>query len=36
MTAGHYRLSNLCAIVDANGLQQDGPVHEVKQLGPFL
>ncbi|MEF9426198.1 MAG: thiamine pyrophosphate-dependent enzyme, partial [Candidatus Mariimomonas ferrooxydans] len=29
MTAAHYSLDNLCAIVDNNGLQIDGPVEEV-------
>lgn len=32
MTASKYRLDNLCAIVDYNGLQIDGKVEEVKGL----
>jgi transketolase len=35
MTAAHYRLDNLCAIVDHNGLQIDGPVREVKDIEPL-
>ncbi|MDI6890529.1 MAG: transketolase [Thermodesulfovibrionales bacterium] len=34
MTAAHYRLDNLCAIVDLNGLQIDGPVSKVKAIEP--
>ncbi len=33
MTAAHYRLDNVCAIVDNNGLQIDGRVDEIKSLG---
>jgi transketolase len=33
MTAAHRKLDNLCAVVDHNGLQIDGPVDEVKSLG---
>lgn len=32
MFAAHYKLDNLCIILDANGLQIDGPVAEV--IGP--
>ena len=35
MTAGHYKLDNLCAIVDANGVQQNGPVAQIKNLEPL-
>jgi transketolase len=35
MTAGHYRLDNLVAIVDRNGLQITGPTEEVVQLEPL-
>ncbi len=34
MTAAHYRLDNLCAIIDLNGLQIDGPVSKVKAIEP--
>jgi transketolase len=34
MTAAHYKLDNLCAIVDHNGLQIDGPVSKVKAIEP--
>ncbi len=33
MTAAHYKLDNVCAIVDYNKLQLDGTVEEVKTLG---
>lgn len=29
MAAGHYRLSNLCAVIDRNGLQISGPTEQV-------
>jgi transketolase len=32
MTAAHRRLDNLTAFVDANGLQIDGPVAEIKSM----
>jgi len=35
MTAHHHRLDRVCAIVDANGLQQNGPVKELKDLEPL-
>ncbi len=35
MTAAHYRLDNLCAIVDNNGLQIDGAVKDVKGIEPL-
>lgn len=34
MFAAHYKLSNLCIIVDWNGLQIDGPVTEVMNPTP--
>ena len=34
MFASHYRLSNLCVILDWNGLQIDGPVAEVMNPTP--
>jgi len=33
MTAAHYKLDNVCAIIDANGLQIDGFCCDVKNLG---
>lgn len=33
MSAAHYRLGNLCGIVDYNGLQIDGRTSEVMDLG---
>ncbi len=35
MTAAHYGLDNLCAIVDNNGLQIDGPVEEIMRVSPM-
>ncbi len=35
MFAAHYELDNLCAVVDWNGLQIDGPVAEVIGPAPF-
>jgi transketolase len=35
MTAAHYKLDNLCAIIDYNRLQIDGQTCEVKDLGEF-
>ena len=35
MAAGHYRLDNLCGIVDQNGLQIDGRVQEVMGIEPI-
>ncbi len=34
MAGGHYRLDNLCAMVDANGLQIDGEVAKVMNVAP--
>lgn len=34
MTSAHYKLDNLCAIIDLNGLQIDGPVSKVKGIEP--
>ncbi|MBI5188306.1 MAG: transketolase [Nitrospirae bacterium] len=34
MTAAHYNLDNLCAVVDNNGLQIDGPVEEIMRIAP--
>ncbi len=35
MFAAHYKLDNLCAIVDNNGLQIDGPVDQVMSPYPI-
>jgi len=35
MVAAKYRLANLVAIVDDNGVQLDGPVHEIMPMEPL-
>jgi len=35
MTAGHHKLDNLCALIDRNGVQQNGPVEEIKREEPL-
>jgi transketolase len=35
MAASHYKLDNLCAIIDANNFQLDGKVEEVMNLHPL-
>jgi transketolase len=35
MAAGHYKLANLCAIVDVNRLQIDGWVEDVMNVQPL-
>ena len=35
MSAAHYRTSNLCAFVDNNGLQIDGPVDRIMRVDPI-
>jgi transketolase len=35
MSAAHYKLDNLCAILDFNGLQIDGPTKEVMDSSPI-
>lgn len=35
MAAAHYKLDNLVAIVDRNGIQEDGPTEEIMALEPF-
>ncbi len=35
MSAAHYRLDNLVAIVDRNGVQEDGPTEQIMALEPF-
>lgn len=34
MAASHYRLDNLCGILDRNGLQIDGPTEEIMSVEP--
>ena len=34
MAAAHYRVDNLCALVDVNGLQIDGEVAKVMNVAP--
>ena len=35
MTAGHYRLDNICGIIDYNKLQIDGFCCDIKDMGPY-
>jgi len=35
MTSAHYKLDNLCAVIDKNGLQIDGPVKDVMGIEPL-
>ena len=35
MAAAHYKLDNLCAILDYNGLQIDGSIHDVMDPSPL-
>ncbi len=35
MFAAHYKLDNLCAVIDNNGLQIDGPIQEVMSPYPI-
>lgn len=35
MAAHHYKLDNLCVVVDENGLQIDGPTKDVIEPAPF-
>jgi transketolase len=36
MTAAHHKLDNICAILDRNGVQQNGPVEEIKHEEPLV
>ncbi len=36
MTAAHYKLEGVCAIIDFNRLQIDGFCCEIKDMGPYL
>jgi transketolase len=35
MTSAHYKIDNLCAILDYNNLQIDGKVSDVKDIAPL-
>jgi len=35
MAAAHYKLDNVCGILDDNGLQIDGPVNEIMKIEPI-
>jgi transketolase len=35
MMASHYKLDNVCAIVDYNKVQENGPTNEIKNLEPL-
>ncbi len=35
MTGAHYKIDNVCAIVDYNKVQENGPVSEIKGLEPL-
>jgi transketolase len=35
MAAAHHKVTNLTAVVDNNGLQVDGPVHEIMNIEPL-
>ena len=36
MTAAHYKLDSVCAIIDCNKLQIDGFCCEIKDMGPYM
>lgn len=36
MTGAHYKLDNVCAIIDFNKLQIDGFCCEIKDMGPYM
>ena len=35
MSAGHFKLNNLCAVIDYNNLQIDGAVEDVMGISPL-
>lgn len=35
MTAAHYKLGRICAIIDYNKLQENGPINEIKNIEPL-
>ncbi|HDK41584.1 MAG TPA: transketolase, partial [Nitrospirae bacterium] len=36
MTSGHHKLDSVCAILDCNKVQENGPVKEIKNEEPIL
>jgi transketolase len=36
MTASHYKLDNICAMIDFNKLQIDGFCCDIKDMGPYI
>jgi len=34
MSAGHHKISNICAILDCNKVQENGPTKEIKTIEP--
>lgn len=36
MTAAHHKLDNVCAIIDSNGVQENGRVTTIKNLEPLV
>lgn len=36
MTAAHFKLDNVCAIVDYNKVQENGPTNSIKNLEPLV
>lgn len=36
MTSAHYKVDNICCIIDNNGLQIDGKVADIKSVEPIL
>jgi len=36
MTSAHYKLDHVCAIVDYNKVQENGPTNEIKNLEPLV
>jgi len=35
MTASHHKLNRVCAIIDYNKLQENGPINEIKNIEPL-
>jgi transketolase len=35
MTAAHHKLDNVCAVIDYNKVQENGPTNEIKNLEPL-